>query len=117
MDFATSSIHEIARAEPEELDGLPFGVIGFAPDGLVETYSAAEGRMAGLTPERVRGKHLFTCVAPCMNNFMVAHRFEQEAELDQTIDYVLTLRMRPTPVKIRMLKSAAAERRFLLIQR
>ena len=73
--------------------------------------------MAGLSPERVLGKHLFTNVAPCMNNYLVAQRFEDEAELDVIIDYVLTFRMRPTAVKMKLLKSAAVERRFILIQR
>ena len=117
LDFARSSIREIDGAAASTLDGLPFGVIGFGPDGHVETYSAAESRMAGLTPERVMGKHVFTAVAPCMNNYLVAQRFEDEIELDATIDYVLTLRMRATPVKLRLLKGADARMRYLLIQR
>jgi photoactive yellow protein len=117
MDFATSSIRDIEGAPGEQLDALPFGVIGFGADGNVEFYSAAESRMAGLSPERVLGKHVFTAVAPCMNNYLVAQRFEDEPELDATIDYVLTLRMRPTPVKLRMLQSAGAARRYVLVQR
>lgn len=117
MDFVASSIRDIDSADVAELDGQSFGVIGFGPDGRVETYSAAESRMAGLSADRVVGKHLFTAVAPCMNNYLVAQRFEDEPELDATIDYVLTLRMRPTPVKLRMLQSAGTARRYLLIQR
>jgi photoactive yellow protein len=117
MDFSTCSIREIDNAAPETLDTLPFGVIGFGADANVELYSAAESRMAGLSPEKVVGRHLFGVVAPCMNNFLVAQRFEDEPELDATIDYVLTLRMRPTPVKLRMLQSAGAARRYLLIKR
>ena len=49
------------------------------------------------------GRPLFTQVAPCLNNFMVAQRFEDAAdegsELDDTIDYVLTLRMLHVPFK------------------
>ena len=117
VDFTGSGIADIEGASPGDLDTLSFGVIGFGAGGLVEIYSAAESRLAGLSPERVIGKHFFTAVAPCMNNFMVAQRFEDEAELDATIDYVLTLRMRPTPVKLRMLQSAGASRRYILIQR
>jgi photoactive yellow protein len=117
MDFSTCSIREIEKAAPETLDVLPFGIIGFGAEANVELYSAAESRMAGLSPDKVVGKHLFAVVAPCMNNFLVAQRFEDEPELDATIDYVLTLRMRPTPVKIRMLQSAGAARRYLLIKR
>lgn len=116
LDFA-ASIHAIEAASRGELDALPFGVIGFSADGNVETYSAAESRLAGLSTDRVRGKHIFATVAPCMNNYMIAQRFEDEAELDAVVDYVLTLRMRPTPVKIRMLKSASAKLRYLLIKR
>jgi photoactive yellow protein len=117
MDFATYSIREIDGAPSESLDALPFGVIGFGADGNVALYSAAESRMAGLSPDKVVGKHVFAVVAPCMNNYLVAQRFEDEPELDATIDFVLTLRMRPTPVKLRMLKSAGVSRRYLLIQR
>lgn len=117
MEFATSSIADIDAAPAATLDALPFGVIGFGRDGKVEVYSAAESRLAGLSPEKVVGKHVFGVVAPCMNNYLVAQRFEDEPELDATIDYVLTLRMRPTPVKLRMLQSGALSRRFLLIQR
>lgn len=117
MDFATSTIRDLDAAEAAELDALPFGVIGFGPDGGVEIYSAAESRMAGLSADRVMGKHIFTAVAPCMNNFMVSQRFEDEPELDATIDYVLTLRMRATRVKMRLLRSASTARRYLLIQR
>ncbi|MDB5559342.1 MAG: Photoactive yellow protein [Enterovirga sp.] len=117
MDFAASSIGDIDGASPEALDTLPFGVIGFDTAGTVDLYSATESRMAGLSPDKVIGKHLFAVVAPCMNNYMVAQRFEDEPELDATIDYVLTLRMRPTPVKLRLLQSAGAKRRYLLVQR
>ena len=117
MEFSGVSIEGIESAPPGALDDLPFGVIGFGQDGLVQTYSAAESRMAGLSPDRVIGRHVFTAVAPCMNNYLVAQRFEDEPELDETIDYVLTLRMRPTMVKLRMLKSPGAQRRYILIQR
>jgi photoactive yellow protein len=117
MEFANCSIRELDEAPRERLDSLPFGVIGFAANGDVELYSAAESRMAGLSPDKVVGKHIFAVVAPCMNNFLVAQRFEDEAELDATIDFVLTLRMRPTPVKLRLLKSSGVARRYLLVQR
>ena len=52
-----------------------------------------------------------------MNNFMVAQRFQDEAYLDVVIDYVLTLRMRPTPVRLRLLKSPAVGRCYILIER
>nr|WP_217346025.1 PAS domain-containing protein [Noviherbaspirillum sp. L7-7A]MBV0880387.1 PAS domain-containing protein [Noviherbaspirillum sp. L7-7A] len=111
----------LTSASPELLDSLDFGLIGFDADGMVRQYNAFESRAAGLSPQRVLGQSLFTHVAPCMNNFMVAQRFEDAAgagsALDDTIDYVLTLRMRPVKVKLRLLSAPAQAMRYVLIQR
>lgn len=105
----------------EQLDQLDFGVIGFALDTEVRLYNAFESQAAGLSPQRVLGQPLFTNVAPCMNNFMVAQRFddalEQKSVLDETIDYVLTLRMRPVKVKLRLLANPGSATRYVLVQR
>jgi photoactive yellow protein len=106
---------------PEQLDTLDFGVIGFDADARVQRYNAFESQLAGLSPQRVIGEPLFTNVAPCLNNFMVAQRFEDALEgdgaLDDTIDYVLTLRMRPVKVALRLLASPASGNRYVLVQR
>ena len=115
MQFETVSFADLAEIDAAE--PVPFGIIGFAPDGIVTFYNAVESRMAGLSPERVLGKHLFAAVAPCMNNYLVAQRFDDEETLDATIDYVLTLRMKPTPVKLRLLKNGGDDRRYVLVQR
>jgi photoactive yellow protein len=103
------------------LDELEFGVIGIDDSGKVRHYNRYESSLAGLRPERVLGNHLFTVVAPCMNNFLVAQRFEDAAAdgsvLDVTVDYVLTLRMRPLKVQLRLLAQPGAARRFVLVNR
>lgn len=105
----------------EQLDALDYGVIGFDAGSVVQRYNAFESQAAGLSPQRVIGEPLFTNVAPCLNNFLVAQRFEDAAdegsELDDTIDYVLTLRMRPVRVKLRLLASTASATRYVLVQR
>ncbi len=104
-----------------ELDALEFGVIGFDTGGVVRRYNALESRLAGLSVQRVLGHPLFTVVAPCMNNFMVAQRFDDAAAaatpLDATVDYVLTLRMRPVKVKLRLLAQPGEGMRYVLVQR
>lgn len=104
-----------------DLDTLDFGVIGIDASGVVRRYNALESRMAGLSPQRVLGHPLFTVVAPCMNNFMVAQRFVDAATaalpLDVTIDYVLTLRMRPVKVKLRLLATPGEGMRYVLVMR
>jgi photoactive yellow protein len=107
----------LEAASTEELDGLAFGVVGMTADGTVTLYNKAEAAVAGLTPARIIGRHFFSSVAPCTNNFMIAQRFETEAEIDATIDYVFTLRMKPTPVRLRLLKVAGAQRMYLLVER
>ena len=111
----------LGGCSPEELDQLDFGVIGFSPDTNVNVYNAFESQAAGLSPQRVLGQPLFTNVAPCMNNFMVAQRFEdaqdENTALDETIDYVLTLRMRPVKVALRLLSTPGSATRYVLVKR
>jgi photoactive yellow protein len=101
----------------QALDNLSFGLIGMAMNGHVELYNKVESRLSGLSPSRVIGRHLFTQVAPCTNNYMIGHRFETEAELDATIDYVFTFRMAPTWVRLRLLKRPGARRTYLAVER
>lgn len=111
----------LTSASDGDLDLLEFGVIGFDADGVVRVYNAYESECAGLSPDRVKNHPLFTVVAPCMNNYLVAQRFEDAAAsaqpLDATIDYVLTLRMRPVKVKLRLLAGAGSELRYVLVLR
>jgi photoactive yellow protein len=103
------------------LDALQFGVIGFDADGIVRRYNAAECATAGLERDRVIGHNLFTVVAQCMNNFLVSQRFEDAAlsqlPLDATLDYVLTWRMRPQRVTLRLLWAPLASLRFVAVAR
>lgn len=111
----------LAQASDADLDLLDFGTIGIDAAGAVSRYNRFETTAAGLSPARVLGHPLFTVVAPCMNNFLVAQRFEDAATsggpLDATIDYVLTLRMRPVKVKLRLLATAGASIRWVLVHR
>ena len=111
----------LTQASDAELDQLDFGVIGFDATGVVRAYNSYESSCAGLSVERVKGHPLFTVVAPCMNNYLVAQQFEDAAAastgLDLTLDYVLTLRMRPVKVKLRLLADPSAALRFVLVLR
>jgi photoactive yellow protein len=120
--FDAPGLIERLDAVPDAtLDEFDFGVIGFDAAGVVRRYNAFESKAAGLSPSRVLGHALFTVVAPCMNNYLVAQRFEDAATqggtLDDTIDYVLTLRMRPVKVRLRLLAAPGAAHRYVLVQR
>jgi photoactive yellow protein len=117
LSFEAISLATLDTLPAEQLDTLPFGAVGLSPEGIVEIYNATEEQLAGLRRESVIGTHYFSTTAQCMNNFMVAQRFEDEPEIDAIIDYVLTLRMRPTPVRLRLLKANGMDRRYVLIER
>ena len=121
-DFGQRDIAaRLEQSSAEELDALDFGVIGFDDQTIVRTYNAFESKMAGLSPDRVLGAPLFTTVAQCMNNFMVAQRFEDAAAageaLDVELDYVFTLRMRPSKVRLRLVAAPGAALRYVLVNR
>jgi photoactive yellow protein len=111
----------LEEMEDATLNALSFGVIGFDRDDRVRRYNTFESKAAGLSVERVLEQDLFKVVAPCMNNFLVAQRFidarEANAPLDDTINYVLTLRMRPTRVRLRLLSDPMAAFSYVLVQR
>lgn len=119
--FDLCSVEALDRLDQTGLDALGFGTIAFDAGGTVVRYNAFESRAAGLAPQRVVGQPLFTVVAPCMNNYLVAQRFEDAAAvavaLDATIDYVLTLRMKPVKVRLRLLADPARATRYVLVQR
>ena len=115
--FEAVTIDQLDALGSADRDALTFGVIGFDNDTIVDTYNAMEAQMAGLDPGSVIGAPFFSVTAQCMNNFMVAQRFEDEPELDAIIPYVLTLRMRPTRVRMRLLASSGTPRRYILIER
>ncbi|PTM47453.1 photoactive yellow protein [Sphingomonas aerolata] len=115
--FDNVALPELDTMRVEDHDTLPFGVVGFNADTLVQVYNATEARMSGLDPATVMGVPFFDAVAQCMNNFMVAQRFEDEPEIDDIVPYVLTLRMRPTRVRLRLLAAPGIARRYILIER
>lgn len=118
VGFSAPMLFEwLSAATADDLDMLPFGVVALAPDGMVEAYNTAEAKLAGLTPGRVIGRNFFTTVAPCTNNFMVAQRFQTEAEIDVVIDYVFTLRMTPKKVRLRLLKRQGVAQMYLVVER
>ena len=107
----------LESASPEELDALEFGVVGMDATGVVVLYNRCEVALSGLSAAGVLGRNFFTAVAPCTNNYLVAQRFRDEPTLDAELDYVFTLKMRPTKVRLRLLQTPEARRKYLLVAR
>ncbi len=111
----------LEQMDNDALDELDFGVIGINDDGVVCRFNACEIRSVALSLEKVVGNNFFTEIALCMNNYLVAQRFDDAkyagVALDETIDYVLTWKMRPTQVKLRMLRSPQHQTYYVVIKR
>lgn len=120
--FDDPALHQrLEGMDDAALDALGFGVIGIDAQGLVCRYNAYESRLAGLSPGRVIGRSLFSTVAPCMNNAMVAQRFHAAVAaglpLDDRLDYVLSLHMRPVAVRLRLLSDPVHALRYVVVRR
>lgn len=114
-------LSQLQTASDLALDVLLFGVIGFDADHRVCRYNRVESTLANFPVNEVMGQHVFVELAPCMNNYLVAGRFEEAREagkaLDTTMPYVLTFRMRPTKVRMRLLAEPGQAVRYILVDR
>lgn len=118
MDFENPDmLRHLEAASDADLDALDFGVIGIGPDGAVSHYNTWEAEAAGISRTWAVGRDFFNEVGLCMNNFLVAQRFEDEPALDALVDYVLTFRMKPTRVVLRLLQGPDARHKWILIRR
>jgi photoactive yellow protein len=83
----------ISSLSPEELDGLPYGMITLDAAGRVLHYNDTESRLVGLPKERVIGRNFFQDIAPCTRLREFEGRF-RELVLDparvrvKTFDFV-----------------------------
>jgi photoactive yellow protein len=68
-DFETKNLAVAIEAlTAEEIDQLPFGVIGIDREGVVRVFSQAEAKLSGYGARPALGKVFFTDIAPCMAN-------------------------------------------------
>lgn len=104
-------------ADQEALDAQGFGIIAMDHTGTVLAYNRAESALTGLAPDRVLGRHFFSHIALCTNNAMVAQKYADRASLDEQLDYVFTFHLRPTRVRLRLLKAPGAARQYLVVRR
>ena len=103
-------------ADPAGYDALDFGLVAMDLAGTVLAYNELETQFAGVSARHAVGLVFFTDIAPCTNNYLVSGRFDEEAQLDETIDYVFTVKMRPKVVRLRLLKNERSERQYLAVK-
>jgi len=104
------------RDEPVRYDELDFGLIAMDLDGIVVAYNRCEAGFAGVRADHAIGEMFFCDTAPCTNNYLVSGRFNAASKLDDTIDYVFTVKMRPRPVQLRLLKNEGSGRQYVAVK-
>ncbi|MEL6699059.1 MAG: photoactive yellow protein [Bacteroidota bacterium] len=119
ISFDQKNIYpHLDAASAEELDKAEFGIVRLGSGGRIEYMNRYEATLAKLKQEDTMGKHFFTQVAPCTNNFLVAEKYKAEAgSRDETMDYIFTYRVKPTKVKLRLLTNPQNQYQYLLVKR
>jgi photoactive yellow protein len=116
-DFSDPALLDrLDGASGPDLDELDFGVIRMDSSGMVTDYNRYESQAAGLSRERVLGRHFFTEVGPCTQNHQISEPMLRESALDIELDYVFTFRMKLTPVRLRLLKRPTSAFMYLLVR-
>ena len=113
--------HDLFKAlealDNDAYDELDFGLIKMDRKGNVLAYNKWEAQLAANNQEAVIGKNFFTQIAPCTNNFMVSEKYGLfQGQLDETMDYVFTYRIKPTPVRLRLLAHESSSNQYLAVQ-
>lgn len=98
------------------IDAIGFGLVVMDRDGIILGYNQRESRLSGLPAAAVAGRNFFTDVGLCTNNYLVAQRYADSDDLDESLDYVFTFRMAPTPVRLRLLAQKRSQRQYLAVQ-
>lgn len=100
-----------------QVDDLHVGVIQVDDAGVIQVYSARESQIAGVAVDAAEGKNFFTQVAPCTNNRLLFGRFKTGVaanELNFTLPYTFTYRMKPTNVFLQMYRDTATSTNWVL---
>lgn len=108
-------LDQLESASFDQFDDVPFGLIVMDRSGVVTAYNRVESAQTGISPAKVLGRNFFESVGPCTNNYLVSQRYRDEPDLDETIDFIFTLRMDPTPVRLRMMAREGSERQYLAV--
>ena len=115
-------LRSLLGSSDDELDMLPFGVVGLDRDGVIVKYNLAEARFARLDRADVVGKAFFTRVAPCTNTPEFRGRFDEmlregNKAASVRFAYVFDFRFGAQDVEIEIVRTASRDLFFLCINR
>jgi photoactive yellow protein len=109
---STDVAKAIGNLDNQGLEKLAFGAIKLDAEGKILSYNSAEGSITGRDPKAVLGKNFFKDVAPCTSTpeFLVKFQAGVKAgNLDVLFEYVFDYNMKPTKVKVHMMKAVVKD--------
>ncbi|NCN05717.1 MAG: photoactive yellow protein [Spirochaetales bacterium] len=110
----------MAKLGDDKINDLAFGAIKIDDKGMILSYNQAEGEITGRNPDEVIGKSFFREVAPCTNQPEFYGRFEKglkDGSLNTLFEYVFDYNMKPTKVKVHMMKAQVGEGYYIFVKR
>lgn len=111
-------LEQVDRMTPEELDGLPYGLIQLDASGRILTYNAVESRLASIPQEAALGKQFFTEIAPCTKVQDFYGRFKEgviRESLDTSFRFHFAFKQHPRDVTVRLLYARRTRTVWVLI--
>ncbi len=121
MSFVPASIKtRLASLDQDSADREPFGIVKVDDSGTIEIYNRWEAEMAGVEQDRAVGKNFFTQIAPCTNNRLVFGKFRkgvEAGELDETVNYTFTYKMKPTNVVLHLFHDRGSKSNWVFVQK
>ncbi|NNM67528.1 MAG: photoactive yellow protein [Spirochaetales bacterium] len=121
VSFETQDLANVlAKMGDKAVDNLAFGAVKVDAAGKILQYNVAEGDITGRDPKAVLGKNFFTEVAPCTNRPEFQGKFKEgvsSGNLNTLFEYVFDYNMKPTKVKVHMMKAVAGEGYFIFVKR
>ena len=121
VSFETQDLANVlAKMGDKAVDNLAFGAVKVDASGKILQYNVAEGDITGRDPKAVLGKNFFTEVAPCTNRPEFQGKFKDgiaSGNLNTLFEYVFDYNMKPTKVKVHMMKAVAGDGYFIFVKR
>jgi photoactive yellow protein len=105
----------------EQIDDLPFGLIGVDHEGTIEQYNSYESGLSRLPKERVIGRNFFRDIAPCTAVQGFQGRFErfakEQGDGTESFDFLFRFAFGTQHVNITFLRSAKMKQIKILVNR
>lgn len=111
---------KLASMSQKDMDELSFGAVEIDEKGKILRYNKAEGEITGRDPKEVIGQNFFKDVAPCTDSDEFAGKFSdgvKKGSLDTIFEYTFDYKMRPTKVKVHMIKSPSDDTYWIFVKR